>query len=260
VPDLANSAGFSRFHLGRLFHQTTEETLEQFLRRIRLERAAYMLLNSGQSVLEISIDIGYQSPEAFSRAFRQAHGCLPTAFRKKGGDWKLHSPTDLHWNADWVVEGQGASPWKESVVSMPTRYACVWRAIRNYSRLEESWQKFEEAFAGQIPPKATFITVYRDNMWTHPVSNTMRADIGWLCPVTYMPPRGMRRIVIPGGCYAMSRFVARHERNDAWSYFGGHYSLTKSLESPTLSYDEYATWPLPFAQVQTRIMAGVDPR
>lgn len=258
VPELATAAGFSRFHLARLFHHTTEETLEQFLRRIRLERSAYMLLNSNQSILEISVDSGYQSPEAFSRAFRQSHGCLPTIFRKKMTEWKLPSPVDLHWNADWVVSGGGKSLCAESIVSMPTRYACVWRAVRNYSRLDESWVRFAEEYAGQIPGNATFVTVYLDNMWTHPVTNTMRAELGWLCQAGLAPPKGMRRITIPGGCYAVSRFVERKDRNDAWSYMSGKYSVDRRERSHHPSYDEYAAWPLPFDQVRTRIIAGLQ--
>lgn len=257
MPDLATSAGFSRFHLARLFHQTTEETLEQFLRRVRLERSAYMLLHSDESILEISIDSGYQSPEAFSRAFRQAYGCLPSHFRKGAGTWKLPAPTDLHWNADWVHPESGADLYDEAMVTMPARFACVWRVLGNYSRLEDSWKRFEESYQTRRSGR-TFITKYLDNMWTHPVTSTMRADIGWLCEPGELPPPGMRRIVIPAGCYASTRFVARTERNDAWSHMSGRYSGELRRRPELVSYDEYAAWPLPFESVQTRILIGVS--
>jgi AraC family transcriptional regulator len=259
VPDLANSAGFSRFHLARLFHETTEETLEDFLRRIRLERAAYMLTNSPQSVLEISIDSGYRSPEAFSRAFRQAFGSLPSQFRNGSRDWKLDATSDLHWNADWVLPDNLDAEYGVSVVSMPLRYACVWRAIGNYARLEQAWQRLGEAYPHSIPTCATFITMYLDNMWTHPVCRTMRADIGWLCTPNDPPPSGMRRIILPGGCYATTRYVKRTERNDAWSYMSGRYTPMRGRRSNLSSYDEYAQWPLPFEDVQTKIYTGLRP-
>ena len=80
-----------------------EETLEQFLRRTRLERACYyMLLHSDLRVFQIAADSGYRSPEAFARAFRRAFGCLPTEAKKRLDNWELLSPSDLHWNPDWV--------------------------------------------------------------------------------------------------------------------------------------------------------------
>jgi AraC family transcriptional regulator len=257
VPDLANSAGFSRFHLARLFHETTEETLEDFLRRIRLERAAYMLMHSKESVLEISIDSGYRSPEAFSRAFRSAFGRLPSHFRKSASKWKLHATSDLHWNADWVLPDNLDAEYGVAVVSMPLRHACVWRAIGNYARLEQAWQRLGETYKGSIPSGATFISLYLDNMWTHPVCRTMRADIGWLCTPNYTPPPGMRRIILPGGCYASTRFVPRTERNDAWSYMSGRYTPMRGRRSNLSSYDEYGQWPLPFKTVQTKIYTGL---
>lgn len=258
VPDLATAAGFSRFHLARLFHQTTEETLEQFLRRIRLERAAYNLLNSEQTVLEISIDSGYTSPEAFSRAFRQSFGSLPTAFRKHSENWKLPAPTDLHWNADWI-NPECAPGYDESVVKASVRYACVWRSLGNYSKLEHAWRRFQESYPDAAEHRdRTYVTVYLDNMWTHPVTHTMRADIGWLCAAGELPPKGMRRIVIPAGLYASTRFVERTERNDAWSAMSGKYSERQRNRPELVSYDEYASWPLPFAEVKTRIMIGIS--
>src|SRR6476646_8814202 len=70
VPDLARETGFSRFHLTRLFKEVTNEPLEGFIRRIRLERAAFMILHSARSIEEIAGECGYYSSEAFSRAFK----------------------------------------------------------------------------------------------------------------------------------------------------------------------------------------------
>ena len=181
VPKLALAAGLSRFHLVRLFSRMTGETLEQFLRRMRLERAAYMLIKSDHSILEISVDSGYQSPEAFSRAFRQAYGLIPTEYRKSRVTWKLPSPVGLHWNADWVLDDSPTKSWDEAPILVTASHACVWRFVGNYGWLEQGWLRFVERFSEFTPTDSTFITMYLDNMWTHPVRDTMRADLGWLC-------------------------------------------------------------------------------
>ncbi|AIE85193.1 helix-turn-helix domain-containing protein [Fimbriimonas ginsengisoli] len=257
VPELAEFAGFSRFHLTRLFRQVTEETLEDFLRRIRLERAAYALHHSEALVFEISSECGYRSPEAFSRAFRSAFGVLPTEFRRLTEmSWMLPSPSDLHWNQHWADED--VQFVETDIRYIPVRVAAVWRVVGNYARLADGWQRFQEQFGDRIPVDATFITVYLDNMWTHPTAGTMRADIGWILNPGAEPPPGMRRFEIHAGPYAVTRrYLARTERNDAWSYLCGRFSQEPAVRRSLVSYDEYRAWPLPFGEVETRILIGL---
>jgi AraC family transcriptional regulator len=257
VPDLASAAGFSRFHLVRMFRETTEETLEQFIRRIRLERAAYTLKTTGMSVIDVSEDCGYASPESFSRAFLKAFGKTPSDYRSASADWELHSPVDLHWNPDFSDCHCQQVNLDEKIVSIPARYACVWRAVGSYSELDQSWQRFQSAFAGCIPDRATFITIYLDNMWTHPVMSTMRADIGWLCDSDTIIPTGMRLLRLAGGRSLTTRVVNREERNDAWSVLSGRYYSNGPRRNASISLDEYDRFPVPFEGIRTKIVIGL---
>jgi AraC family transcriptional regulator len=81
---LAELAGLSKFHLHRLFLAAAGETPKQFTLRLRLARAAAMLLATRDSVLDIALACGFQSHEAFSRAFRHALGIAPSAYRARG--------------------------------------------------------------------------------------------------------------------------------------------------------------------------------
>lgn len=81
---LAERAGISPFHLHRIFSATAGETPKQYTLRLRLGRAAAMLLSRDDSVLDIALSCGFQSHEAFSRAFRRRFGCTPTAYRERG--------------------------------------------------------------------------------------------------------------------------------------------------------------------------------
>jgi AraC family transcriptional regulator len=255
VPALAETAGFSRFHLARLFHRTAQETLEEFLRRIRLERAAYVLLHSELRVFQVARDCGYRSPEAFSRAFRRAYGCLPTEARGRLETWELPSVADLHWNADWALDLKPGN-YQEAVVHMPTRYACVSRAVGDYAELAAAWRRLETARAGQIPNGTTFVTIYLDNLWTHPVCRTLKAELGWLCSAEFEVPAGMRKTLLPQGQYATTRFIDREERTEAWSYMTGRYLAGRSGHPRPVAYDEYAFLPLPFEAAKTRILVA----
>ena len=79
---LARIAGLSPRQLERVFARTVGETPRAYLRRLRLERAAVQLRKSRGSILAVAIDAGFESHEAFTRAFRQRFGHSPVAYRR----------------------------------------------------------------------------------------------------------------------------------------------------------------------------------
>ena len=68
---LAARAYLSRFHFDRVVAAAAGETPARFRRRVLLERSAYRLVTSDRGVLEIAVEAGYSSNEAFTRAFRR---------------------------------------------------------------------------------------------------------------------------------------------------------------------------------------------
>ena len=69
---LAARLHMSRFHFDRLVSAAGGEPPGALRRRVLLERAAYQLITSDREVLEIAMDAGYSSNEAFTRAFARA--------------------------------------------------------------------------------------------------------------------------------------------------------------------------------------------
>ena len=97
-PDLAAPAHLSRFHFDRVISATAGETPARFRRRILLERAAYRLVTSDAGILEVAIDAGYSSNEAFTRAFQRAYGVLPSAWRSSPRRMQLAAPNGVHFH------------------------------------------------------------------------------------------------------------------------------------------------------------------
>jgi AraC family transcriptional regulator len=96
VSALSRVANFSVFHFHRQFTAYVGVPVAQYVQLMRLRRAAHQLVGSpGQSVLETALGAGFESPEAFSRAFRRAFGMAPSAFAK-APSWQV-------WNAVFVV-------------------------------------------------------------------------------------------------------------------------------------------------------------
>ena len=81
LDSLARKSGYSKYHLCRAFHAATQEPLQTYLRRLRLARAAESLLQ-GKRVLDVALESGYQSQEAFHRAFSKMFSITPRALQQ----------------------------------------------------------------------------------------------------------------------------------------------------------------------------------
>ena len=71
--DLAGGAAASPCHFHRRFQAATGESVADCSRRLRLERAAHILASSRMTVTEVALEVGFDAPEAFSRAFQAAY-------------------------------------------------------------------------------------------------------------------------------------------------------------------------------------------
>ena len=81
--DLAHACGVSQFHLAHAFGQTTNFSVMQYVRGRRLTEAAQALASgTAPDILNLALDAGYGSHEAFSRAFRAQFGTTPEMVRK----------------------------------------------------------------------------------------------------------------------------------------------------------------------------------
>ena len=84
IADVAAAAGMSQWHFQRVFKALTHETLKTYIRSRRMAGALVRLLDSDERIIEIALLAGYDSQEAFARAFRQAFGMSPGQYRKIG--------------------------------------------------------------------------------------------------------------------------------------------------------------------------------
>lgn len=77
---LARIAAFSPYHFHRVFRGMVGESVKQHVKRLRLERAAFRLNYRQDSVTSVALDAGYETHEAFTRAFRKHFGCAPSDY------------------------------------------------------------------------------------------------------------------------------------------------------------------------------------
>ena len=85
---LAKIAYCSEFHFSRMFASIPGISLSEYIRRRRLTLAAFELQKSDKRILEIANMYGYESADAFSRAFKKLHGIKPSECRQQGTQLK----------------------------------------------------------------------------------------------------------------------------------------------------------------------------
>jgi AraC family transcriptional regulator len=79
--ELSQVANLSLHHFHRVFRGVTGESIGEYVRRLKLERAARRLRVTNQKIIDIAFDAGYSSHEGFTRAFREYFGVAPSEFR-----------------------------------------------------------------------------------------------------------------------------------------------------------------------------------
>lgn len=85
VEELSHELGMSRVHLYKKLLQITGKTPIEFIRIIRLKRAAQLLRESQQNVSEVAYQVGFNNPKYFSKYFKDEFGVLPSVYQEKEG-------------------------------------------------------------------------------------------------------------------------------------------------------------------------------
>jgi two-component system response regulator YesN len=83
IQDIADHVHLSPNYLSYLFKQIVGETVWEFVTRLRLEEARYLLVNTQKKRYEIADEVGYESPEHFSRVFKRYYGESPNSVRSE---------------------------------------------------------------------------------------------------------------------------------------------------------------------------------
>lgn len=142
---VAAEACYSPYHFSRVFALVVGESPGAYLRRRRLAKAAARLAGSGDRVLDIALDSGFGSQEAFTRAFKDEFGTAPGAYRRAaerrpGRESALHDGVFL----------QGGTLMKHRIERMPARLVAgfpCYGAPGPDGVFNEVWDLFNEKLA-----------------------------------------------------------------------------------------------------------------
>ena len=82
LDDLANLAGYSKYHFSRIFKKYSNTTFITYLNQRRIKAAELLLLDDDMSVTDAAMQVGFSSLTTFNRVFKEIKGCTPSEFRK----------------------------------------------------------------------------------------------------------------------------------------------------------------------------------
>ena len=89
---LAKIVGCSVYEFSRIFSFMAGMSVSEYIRRRRLSQAVFDIQSGSEKIIDIALKYCYESPTAFTRAFKELHGTAPLAARKSGVPLKTYPP------------------------------------------------------------------------------------------------------------------------------------------------------------------------
>lgn len=197
--DLARIACLSPHHFHRVFKGQTGETVMGCLRRLRLERAGRQLRRTEAKVIDVALEAGYASHEAFTRAFAAHFGAPPTDWRKSPGPRLCALPAPEVPRGDAELRNLG-------------KFSFAYLRHRgSYAQVPEAWRALwvRRAAEGR-PASVQMVGRYWDDPDVTP-PDKHRYDVGWRLEEQEAPPVGYGVDTLGPGRWAVMVHVGPYE-------------------------------------------------
>jgi len=201
---LAASVGYSRYHFHRIFTSTVGETPRAHIERLRMEKAAYKLWITADTVLEVALSIGFRSHETFSRAFKRYFGRSPQAFRKDGRATKRRHVSQYPPLApdDCILSDVRYETLREMPLLALRRMGPYSTTPQPGAPRDRHWRVLLDwARKNRVPFQPHAVCIFYDNPWLTPEPQ-QRADLCVPLAAAVAGTRTFRCTRLAGGRYA----------------------------------------------------------
>ncbi len=248
LEELAAVACFSRFHFHRIFAALVGETLSDYIRRLRLERAAMRLTyHPKETITDIALDCGFSSPSVFARAFRDWFGLSASEWRTAGGRKECKAPRK-DGQADGKAreagpEGspydQGHQPERRKPMEKKEKLAYTVEVkelpellvayVRHIGAFPQIGQAFDRLMRWAGPrgllrfPETKSLAVYHDSPEVTE-TDKLRSDACITVPEGTQVEGEVGLLRIPGGRFAVGHFeISADQFGKAWDALMGEW-------------------------------------
>ncbi|MEJ8555085.1 AraC family transcriptional regulator [Tepidibacter sp. Z1-5] len=150
VIDVAKEAGYSYYHFTRIFQSLLGESIGNYIQKRRLSNGAKELLYSDKKIINIALENGFDSPEAFSRAFKAVYRVSPKQYRNNrlevfiGNKKEISMDLLKHITTNITVQPE--------IKYIDDIYVAGIHGVSSINNIYSLWQRFEDV-ADIIPNK-----------------------------------------------------------------------------------------------------------
>jgi len=253
---LAGVAAFSKYHFHRIFYAQVGETPGQYVQRLRIEKAAMLVLaHRDRAITDIAYSVGFSDVAAFSRAFRLAHGMSASQFRAKrtfgGGDGKFGmtnsnpgtrdrkmckaEETEDRYDTGISTDSRRntmpeliTDPFPAESVTVSKKPEMTVAYVRHTGPYFGDEELFQRLFTA-LYKWAAQIVIYHDDPDTVD-HEKLRISCGISVPAETEVSGEVGKLTLPAGLYAEARFVV-----DA-TQFGGAWNWVYGVWLPESGY------------------------
>ena len=220
LAELAALACLSPHHFHHLFTGMLGESLGSHIRRLRLERAAGRLKLSQMQVVQIALEAGYETHEAFSRAFRDSFGCSPTQFRERNRrNAQLQTASGVHFNnnparlRDFRAVRFGDQTMNVTLKHLKPMRVAFMRHVGPYQQVHAIWETFCMFLGkeGLLGGDAQFIGICHDDPAVTP-PDRIRYDVCVTVDESLRASGDVGVQTLPGGEYAVMTHFGPYEK------------------------------------------------
>jgi AraC family transcriptional regulator len=265
LQELADVACFSRFHFHRIFSSLVRETLGDYIRRMRLQRAAsFLVIHPRDSVTTVCLDCGFSSPSVFARVFKERFGMSATEWRdggwreskqgkaeskggqadSKDGEAAGGDLTYPQWHKPEMRRmGMSTLKYDVELKELPALHVAYARHIGPYNEVGEAFGRLMK-WAGPRgllrSPQTKRLAVYRDDTKSTETEK-LRSDACITVPEGTKVDGEIGLMTIPGGKFAVGRFeIAITQFGEAWDALIGEWLPSSGWQSDDrMCYEVY---------------------
>ncbi|TGK52600.1 AraC family transcriptional regulator [Leptospira bouyouniensis] len=230
---IAFLTGYSDWHFHRFFKTIQKENIKSYIKRLRLEKAAYELKITNFPILEIGMEAGFASHEAFTKAFKRVIGCTPSEFRKK--HQKKISNVNLS-KLDLPIGLTKFSFQKKKISSFSILYI---RHIGGYDLLPGPLPNSKEMIQltsllkkwNELNNDHKWIGISQDDPEVTP-NQKIRFDLGFTIGESHPDlPNEFGKQTILGGTYLQVRYTGVYENlPNIYNWILNHYCIASKLK------------------------------
>ena len=269
---LAEVAHFSPYHFHRVFSTIVGETLSRFISRLRIERAATLLIQHPErAITDIAVDCGLTNPSSFARAFKDSFGMSATEWRESGFHRYEREPRetimDVIGNVGLIDERYGIETagfqttgdeprWEVRAGTLGTAEITLEHVpdlhvayVRHTGRYQGQTDVFADLFnrlmtwaqpRDLVQPDSLILSVYHDNP-SITDDDKLRVSACITVPPGTETSGDVGQMVVPGGRFAVGHFDLGHmDYPEAWYTLAGGWLPDSGYEpDDRLPYERY---------------------